>query len=312
MELLSVPPDVAEAGLRTLKTVCASDGELSSLEVQFLNAVQTHILHSSVDVASLTPIMPAELATKVPAREFRERIVRAAIIAASIDGEMDEREVALIEQFATALGVDLAPVRTAWKLAKDQMLLARIDIVRRSMIGVKVRQNVREEGVFATVKQFFPMLGHGDPQLTARYRALGDYPAGTLGKVYFDFIVGNQFSFPGEVNAGPEIIVLHDCMHVLGGFGTSPAAEIEVSSFQAGCTSQDPIYGLLFGLAQYHLGVQVAPVAPSEKMHADPEAMMKAFARGCRVKRDMWSDFRPWDHFATPLDEVRRSLGIEP
>jgi len=185
MQLLEVSADVAVAGLRTLKTVClASGAALSPLQSEFLSAVQHHILHSNVDVDSLQSIAPSELAEIVTQSEFRERIIRAAIIAASIDGKVDDSEVGLIERFATALRVDLAPVRTARKLANDHMILARIDIVRRSMIGVKVREGIREDGALATIRQFLPMLGHSDPELTARYRALGAYPTGTLGKGY--------------------------------------------------------------------------------------------------------------------------------
>ena len=106
------------------------------------------------------------------------------------------------------------------------------------------------------------------------------------------------------------MIVAHDCLHVIGGYGTTPEEEIEVSSFQAGCHTGDPLYGLLFGLAQYHLGVQVAPVAAAEKMHADPPKMMRAFMRGTEITRDMWGDFRFWEHADKPLAQVRTELGL--
>ena len=72
------------------------------------------------------------------------------------------------------------------------------------------------------------------------------------------------------------------------------------------------LYGLLFGLAQYHLGIQVAPVAPPEQLQANPEKMIAAFARGCRMKRDMWTDFNPWDHFTKQVDALRDDLGVIP
>jgi ubiquinone biosynthesis protein Coq4 len=146
--------------------------------------------------------------------------------------------------------------------------------------------------------------------LTKRYRALGEYPEGTLGRAYFDYMIRNGFFFPGEKGSPPEIIAVHDCLHVLGDYGTTPSEEIEISAFQAGCQSEDPIFGLLFGLAQYHLGVQVAPVAAAEKMHADPQLMIAAFVRGCQVNRDMWRDFQPWDFFPKSLNDVRTELGI--
>ncbi|MDC3958931.1 hypothetical protein [Polyangium jinanense] len=312
MQLSPVPEHVAHAGLRALYTVCTADGELSSLERSFPRGVQEHLLHSHVDLATLQAIAPDELARAVAPGEFRGRILTGVVIAACVDGSVTDDEVVVLDHFAAALELDPAPVRTARRLAKHQLFLARIDIARRALAGHKVRQTVREEGVMAMVAQLMPMMGIADPALAARYRALASSPEGTLGRGYFEFIESNGFSFPGEPGAGPEIIVVHDCLHVLGGFGTSPEQEIEVASFQAGCHGGEPLYGLLFGLAQYHLGVQVAPVAAAESMHADPARMMRAFARGCLVKRDMWSDFRPWEHFAKPLDALRAELNVVP
>ncbi|UJR84458.1 TerB family tellurite resistance protein [Sandaracinus amylolyticus] len=312
MHLSRVPDHVAHAGLRALYTVCIADGELSPLEQSFLRGVQEHVLHSHVDLATLSPITLDELARAIAPGEHRARVLTGAVIAACIDGRATDDEVDVIEQLATALELDPAPVRTARRLAKQQLFLARIDIARRALAGHKVRQTVREEGALAMIAQLMPMMGVADRALAARYRALASSPAGTLGRGYFDFVESNGFSFPGEPGAGPEIIVVHDCLHVLGDYGTSPEQEIEVASFQAGCHGGDPLYGLLFGIAQYHLGVQVAPVAPAESMNADPERMMHAFARGCLVKRDMWSDFRPWEHFAKPLDALRDELNVVP
>lgn len=310
MQLETVPNEVANAGLRAIFTVACADGEVTPLETAFIDSVQTNILRSHVDLARLVGIAPEELAEAVPAGELRTRIVCGMVVASCIDGEATVEEVAVIEAFARALGVDLAPVRTARRLANEQLTLARIAIVRRALPGYKIKQTLRERGPVALIKQFIPMMGGHDDALAAKYRALEAYPAGTLGRGYFDFITANQFSFPGEPNAGPEIIVTHDCLHVIGGYGTSATEEIDIAAFQAGCHDDNPLYGILFGLAQYHLGVQMAPVAPAEKGHADPMRMLRAFARGTEIKRDMWADFRPWDHFAKPLDTFRTELGL--
>ncbi|MNL51421.1 hypothetical protein D3C87_1745220 [compost metagenome] len=103
---------------------------------------------------------------------------------------------------------------------------------------------------------------------------------------------------------------MHDCLHVLGNYGTSAPEEVEVACFQAGCQFEEPLYGLLFGLAQYHLNIQVAPVAPARPLQADPEKMLAAYVRGCRVNRDMWRDFNPWDHFEKPVTLIRQEIGL--
>jgi hypothetical protein len=314
MHLSPVPKEIAHAGLRALKTVCLSSpsSTLTDIQTQFLLAVQKHILSTEFYLDSLESITPSELATIVDAQEFKDRIIRACIITACIDGTVDTPEVSQIEQFAEELNVDMKPVQTAWKLAKQNLILARIDIIRKSLAGVKIKQTFTNEGLLATVKQFFPLAGVELPDVTAKYKQLFDFSPGTLGKEFTNYLERNQFPLPGQKGAGPEPIVVHDCLHILGDYGTTAPEEIEVSSFQAGCHSNDPIYGLLFGLAQYHLDVQVAPVAPSQKLQANPEKMIAAFARGCRVKKDMWADFKPWDYFEKPVEDLRADFGIDP
>lgn len=313
MNLSPVPEAVAHAGLRAAKTTCLIGGrsELSPLQRDFLEAVQKHILGVAISLSDLTTISPEELADAVVDPELRRRIVWASILAGAIDGVLDTEEVAQVERFAAAMGVDMVYVRVAWNLAKRHLLAARFDIVRKALPGVRLRAVAHEEGVLAALRQFLPLAGIEQPSVVERYRRLWDFPEGTLGRAFAAYIDRNGFPLPGEPGAGPEIIVLHDCLHVLGGYGTSAAEEIELAAFQAGCQSGEPFHGLLFGLAQYHLGIRMAPVAPAQALQADPAKMIAAFARGCRVKRDMWQSFAPWEHFHRSVDELRRELGID-
>jgi tellurite resistance protein len=313
LKLNPVPPEIAHAGLRALKSVCLSSANatLTDLQKQFLSGVQKSILQTDFNLDSLQVISGAELADIVKPQEFKDRIIRACVVAAAIDGSVDPTEASFIDDFARNLDVDMAPVRTTWKLANQHLILARIDIVRKSLAGFKVKETFKNEGLLKTAKMFFPLLGIELPELTEKYKKLCEYPEGTLGREFINYIEKNKLPLPGEKGAAPEVIVVHDCLHILGGYGTTSTEEIEIAAFQAGCHSNDPIYGLLFGLAQYHLGIQVAPVAPSEKLKANPEKMMAAFARGCRVKKDMWADFKPWDYFDRNVAELRTEFGIE-
>lgn len=313
MKLNPVPFEVAKAGLRTVKTVCLAGNEgaqLTDLQADLIRGIQKYIVNVEIPLEDLTVISPMELALVVEEKEFRERILRSCIIAACIEGDMNANALRKLGEFASLFHVDMAPLSAAWELAKQNLLMARVAIVRKSLPGFKIKQTLKNEGLLALVKQFFPLLGMELPELTAKYRKLEKYPEGSLGREFINYLQKNSFSLPGEKGAGPEIIVLHDCLHILGGYGTSATEEIEVASFQAGCHSNDPIYGLLFGLAQYHLNVQMAPVAPSQKLQANPERMVAAFARGCKVNRDMWADFNPWEHFGQQVSTLRAELGI--
>jgi hypothetical protein len=312
MDPSPVPPDIALAGLRALATVCATGDGLTPLERGFIDGVQRHVLHTSFDLDTLAPIDGVELAQLVPPGELRERIVGAMVIAATIDGETSTDELAVIEGLARALDVKSDVLRVGQRLARHQFTLARIDIARRALLGYKVKEVLREDGLPGIIKQFLPMLGVQNKATAARYRALEAFPAGTAGRAYYDFILANGFSFPGEAHAGPEIIVIHDLLHVLGGYATTPEDEVLVAAFQAGTHHADQFHQLLFAIAQFHLGLSIAPGSTPNKLKVDPAGMLQALARGAQVPKDMWGEFKPWDHFARPLDELRRELRIDP
>jgi hypothetical protein len=100
-----------------------------------------------------------------------------------------------------------------------------------------------------------------DQEIASGFRALEQAPAGSPGRSYFDFILANHFSFPGEKGGPPEAIAYHDMTHVLSGSGTDPGGELEVLGFYAGCRKEedDPFSFIWFGLALFQLGIWAPP-----------------------------------------------------
>ena len=218
MELTTPPLEVARAGMRALKTVALADGELHALERRLIESAQQHILKSSFELDALQPISPAELAQEVAAPELRERIVSACILVCLIDGVASPAEVALLEAFASALGVTSQAVRDVRRLVDNQLLVMRLDIARRSFLGQRGRAYLAQHGVRGFARTVRSLLGIENPRLAARYQALGELPRGTLGREYVEFVRASGFALPGEPDAAPELVVFHDCLHVLAGY----------------------------------------------------------------------------------------------
>jgi tellurite resistance protein len=311
MMLATPPPEVARAGLRALRMVAAADGEIHDLERRFVAAVQSHILNSSFDFDTLEPIDPEELARAVP-EPFRERIVHGCLLAALIDGEGTAAEMALLDGFAKALGVPRDAIKTAQKLVDEHLLRFRIDILRRSFMGQRGVDFVKHRGIRGLLSVAANLMQIENPAMAARYRALENSPEGTLGRRYWEFTTKNKFSLPGEKGAGPEPIVFHDCLHVLAEYDTTSIEETQIAAFQAGTLKKDAVYGMLFPLAQFHLGVSVTPVAKGEKGVIDPDLWIKAFVRGTKTNVDLARSWQPWDDFQRPVTELRQAYGIEP
>ena len=73
------------------------------------------------------------------------------------------------------------------------------------------------------------LFGIENPGLAARYQALEKLPRGTLGREYVEFVRTSKFALPGEPNAAPEVVLFHDCLHVLGGYDTTSIEETQIA-----------------------------------------------------------------------------------
>ncbi|MFP6683874.1 MAG: hypothetical protein VB934_04140 [Polyangiaceae bacterium] len=311
MQLTVPPPEYAKLGLRAIKGVAIADGEFHPLERQLIDGAQRHVLHTDFDLDALTPIADAEL-EQVPPGEFRERIFNAALIVALIDGEASAAEVAELDRIATVFGLESRALEDVRRLTHGCMNIFRLDILRRGFSGQRIQNYLKIRGLSGAATILRAVAHREDAALAAKYYALAELPANTLGRQYHDFIRANDFDFPGEKNGAPEPIVFHDCLHVLGGYGTSAIEEGEILAFQAGMITKDPVYTFMFALAQFHLGIAVSPVTDPLKMQLDPESLTRGMVRGSKVNRDLCVDWQPWDDFERDVDELRAQFEIAP
>ncbi len=312
MKLEQPPRDVARAGLRAIKTVVLADGELHDLERGFIEAVQSHVLHTDFALDELDTIDGKELAAIVPPGIFRERILRGAVMAALIDTEASPSELAVIDDYAAALGVDRAPVKEMQRIIDGRLAIFRFDLARRSFIGRRMQQHLKEKGIRGLAQAIAAFAGFENKEIAARYRGLKQRAKGTLGRGYYEFIERNGFAMPGEKGGAPEPVAFHDCVHVLGDYDTTPEEEVQVAAFQAGFQNYDPFFTMLGVVAQFHLGMRLSPVADATKFAADPDKLLAALMRGTKVNRDLSDGWNPWDDFDAPLDELRKRYNIEP
>ncbi|MBM4246764.1 MAG: TerB family tellurite resistance protein [Deltaproteobacteria bacterium] len=305
---------IARAGLASLKAVASIGGPPSERALAVMRSVRDFLMKVDVDLDALQPIAAAELATAVPETEWRERILRGMTVLAMMDGEPTPDRLAFLEATAATLGIQALPVRTFRDVLDKRFALVRIDLARRSFIRHAAKGYVANEGVRGILDTVAGALGREDKATAARYHQLDDYPEGTFGRAYADFIRRNGFSYPGELGGPPPPVMRHDCCHVLGGYGTTPQEECAVVAFQAGFEKADPFYILLFALAQFELGVGASPFLPGTKSQADPETVFAGLEHGTHVERDLIGDpsWDPWDHFHEPIAEVRAAAGIPP
>ena len=260
-----------------------------------------------LDVDALTPTSPEELARALPDPGLAQSAVRFLAVMALVDGRLDEGKIALVERYASALGIHEHYLRQLAEAAAGHL-----DWVGRDMM----RQNVRSIPGLAwnpadVTAIFLPYAGaHADPALAGRYQALADLADGSFGRAFWAHYHKNGYAFPGEEQGlNEKFATPHDSTHVLTGYDTTPHGEVLVSTFTAAMHRQEPMSGhILPVIFSWHLGIQLNAVAKSATGALDPEAFWLAWARGAAVNTDTFAP--AWDFWAVVAEPWPTSEGV--
>jgi tellurite resistance protein len=314
MEFQRPSLEIIPFGLRAMKTIAMANGELAQSERNLLETARD-MFGSDVDIDALTPIEPVELAAAITDPAKRKQLVRGMTIVSLIDGEASAEEAALVKRYADALGVSSPDLEALQHFAEQNLLRARFDIARRFFAREKAVELAKERGLMWAIKTLAAFAGIAEDSATAkRYRDLEHAPAGSLGRGYYDFIMSNGYSFPGEKGSPPEVISFHDLTHVLSGYGTDPEGELQVLAFHAGCRREerDPFSFIMFGVVEFHMGLGMSPVAKPSKGKLDLRKLIVAIERGGRCSIDPTHGWDPWLVMNEPLDLLRERYGITP
>ncbi|MEZ4451923.1 MAG: hypothetical protein R3B09_20845 [Nannocystaceae bacterium] len=310
MDIAVFTPTQRPLALRALADVMRPGGPPSPRGQQYLDTL-AELLGGPAELAPPSDL--AAIAAAIPEARPRRRLVQLAAIAALVDGAPTRGSAAALAALDRALGVGEPAIAVIRHLARGHRRRARLLIARRIAYHI-YGAALRAEGLGGLLKILRPlMLGRSPfyPDVAWRYRQLGTLPAGSFGHEFWQHCTERRFAFPGEGGAAiPERLVFHDVGHVLAGYGTDPAGEIQQGAFQAGFVRRDGFMFLIFAVVQFHLGIQVTPVARGEVGYFDVPRVLRALARGAACPVDLSADLRLWDDGPRPLVEVRGELGL--
>jgi len=312
MELKIPSPEQVYWGLRAMKTVALADGMLDDSERHMMEAVQ-RIFGTTYSLEELASIAPAELARAFPDPQLRQQLVQGLIVMSLIDGNPNARETELVEQFAQALEVSALEVKDLRHVLNGEMFQLRLDLVRRFWLRDKVKEIWNTAGIRGLYKFMRGMIGKNeDSALAVRYQALEHYPAGSLGRAYWEYCRVNGFALPGEKGGAAEPILFHDCAHVLSGYGTDPEGEVQIACFSAGFQRRDPWLFVFFVLLQFHVGIRMTPITKARTGFFDPAKALIAIRRGAAMNVDLNDGWDYWPVMGEQVEELRRRYSILP
>jgi hypothetical protein len=261
-----------------------------------------HLMHGylGVDarVAAVPPLDPGTLASLVDDGD-RRRMVDLLVVVEFCRHPGEPAQADRVEEYARALG-------------SDEPLLA----VARDALTAKQAEVMADWSRFREDTVLEPGIGEVNPALGARLRALGDCPAGSLGRAYFEFLDRWNIPFPGEPGGGDAGLVAHDFSHVLAGYDADAPGELALQAMLTTATGFEHHFsGLVASLSLYEAGkFDILGITPKVAALDRPGAaatLSEAFARGSRCT----ADFAQIDHLARmddPLERVRAECGIPP
>jgi len=320
MDVLEPGPELAPCGLRAVTMVArAATSGLAAPQRAMLDAAQRMVLKTDLDVDTLAPIAPAELAGRFTDPALARQLVRGMVAMSLADGPPSRQQIALIDDFATALGVAEPAVKVVRNLMAKRMLRFRIGFFRRSHLRRYIRNTYHlMGGVLPMIKGLLIARGliREDTEMAARFHALKDLPEGTLGHAFYHHYTGNGFTFPGEKSGFPIGALFHDFAHVIAGYDTSPEGEMKAAAFQAGFTQdENDFFTALFAILIHTSGINMAPFEMpvlrgrigQGELAAD---VLRALQRGAAMKIDLGDGWNFWEDVARPLDVVREQLGV--
>ena len=306
----------SDAILGAMRQIALAGGRpLSWADTRSLVAAARYLLRRPDldDVDTLPAIIPADLLVALPDRGLRAEAVKYLAIMALVDGILDHKKLACVLDYARALDIEEDYLTELVEAASGHMQWSLADMTRLNMESITNKPWGREENVMAWI---LPYGGdRAQPELAARYEALGRLPANTFGRAFHDFYKRNGYAFPGDPKGLNErFAASHDSAHVLSGYDTSARGEILVSTFTAGMHPVNPMAGhILPVIFSWHLDIRLNDVAGSTAGGLDPAEFWHAWARGRAIKADTFADgWTVWPWVERDLEELRAALGVTP
>jgi hypothetical protein len=302
----------ARCFLEGMKAVATLRGSrpLQPLAAEMLDSVRRHVLHASFELDSLQSCSPVELAANVQNPRRRLELLHFLVLMPYLEMEIDAEQVAVVDEIADALGLETDTLTDLHQVREGRLKRLLFDYSRRSLSEFAEAESSWEKLKLVTksVRQFV-----GDKHVAERYQALEGFPEGSLGRTLFCFYRARDFPLPGEKKSFSELLIAHDCCHILGGFNTDMNGEMDVAGFEAGLFDNGFGFELLLEvILDFHLGKTFTTLGllPAGTGHFDPEAVLRGYERGvvCNVNPIQGWDF--WEVANEQVSELRKRYGL--
>jgi len=312
MEPTQWSEDEARCFLEGMRAVATLRGTrpLDPLAAEMLDSVRHHVLHATVALDDLRDCTPAELAANIEDPRRRREFVQFLVLMPYLDMQVDAEQVAVVDEIAGELGIETDTLTDLHRVRDDRLKRLLLDYSRRTFA-----EYADVDGTWQKLKVVTQILRQfvGDKKVAERYRALEGYPEGSLGHTLFHFYRARKFPLPGEKKSFSELLITHDCCHIVGGFNTDMNGEMNVAGFEAGLFDNGFGFELLLEvILDFHLGktFTTAGLLPPGTGHFDPDGVMTGYERGVACNVNLIKDWDFWGVADQKVTDLRTRYGL--
>ena len=199
MFLIHSTVDQAPLQAAALVGACRGDGWQTPLQPRFLGVLFHQLLGYEADFDQIPGLSAEAVAEALPTAEQRLELVELMVTLEMLCDSIPAALEASIEHWAGVLGVEDRSLRLARDLAAHASAQALHDFYRYDWVGEQDILSPAFEGLLARYgDQAYALTVEPDPIEAARWRALEQCPAGSIGRSLWDFYQERGFGFPGE------------------------------------------------------------------------------------------------------------------
>lgn len=273
----------------------------SSEELALLEGVRINILHHPelTETEQNVHWHPEDLAAVVQDQEHRDRAAELIALMPYATRPYSDTKTYISEKFLEAIGQNMHEMEDF--IGARQKHSRNMEYCALRKLGRDVFPFLNED---EQNRELLKLLqeAEGNPEELARYQSPQNYPAGSLGRAFWEFYAQFDWPLPGDpLWISEDLTVRHDLIHVLCEYDISIDGEFRVSGFTAGNSERFPWMIAMLGFT---------PPYVSTGQQCRPEDFLSAYVRGLNATCSIVDRWDFWEEMEQPLQEVRGKYGI--
>ncbi|MGZ4690233.1 MAG: hypothetical protein ACXVJW_18495 [Acidimicrobiia bacterium] len=317
MPLATIDSDPAATIVAVLGAVATARGTQTASEADraVIRAAATAFLGGPEVPEELASSIPGEVAEALATPESRELTLTIASVLCFADvtvsddakrGFLDPVRATVMDDLARYLRVSALEVIEIRHLTKYHRDRVAFDLFRRFPITPHGDDTTT---VHAAMLRTETRLDIDARHVHALWEQTEALPEGTVGAELIRYYRDNDWHYPGTDHHQPLMFAEHDFHHVLGGYATTPAGELQLGAFIAG-VARRPMDAARIFLTWEQLGVGSTSIAdPLSTFDAD--SFRVALERGTRTTESFIGDgWDPWSIVERDVVDVRADYAI--